>query len=353
MGSMFVYNVFLGFGILVVLFSSNWVLVWVMIELSTLVIVALLSHRLSPRAVESTSKYFIIQAVASVFLLSGVLVRYYLLGEILLFSEYEIFSYGLVMLGLLVKLAVFPNPFWFVDVVSGLSLFRSVYVILLSKVVPLYLYVCLSGGLWAFWFVVVGVSSVVVGSVLGINQTSVRKVVALSSVSHLGWMVAGFPFLSWFLCFFVFFGYVLMVIPLVFFGGLFSFNFLVKSKNVYYNPVVVFCVVLSLLSLGGFPPLLGFFYKWILFYGLVSGGFYLFSGVLVVLSLVSLFFYLQICYSLCSVYWPELKFSLYGGIFRSFMFSLSNFGLAIISFCSLVLVFGICCLGPLSFFWFF
>nr|YP_009545842.1 NADH dehydrogenase subunit 2 [Ophioceres incipiens]AYO99634.1 NADH dehydrogenase subunit 2 [Ophioceres incipiens] len=351
MGAILIYNVFLALSIGIVLFSDNWALIWVAIELNTLTIVVLLCYQFSPRAVEATSKYFVVQAMASVFLLMGVLLRYYLLGEIDLFSDYEGVSYCLIMLGLFVKIAVFPNPFWFIDVVSGLTLLRSIYVIVFSKLVPLYLFVCLLSSLYSLWFVVIGSGSIVVGTVIGLNQTSVRKIIALSSVSHLGWMVVGFPFLSEGLCLVVFLAYVVMVVPLIYLGGSGVFNYLVKGKNFYYNPVVVLCMMICLLSLGGVPPSLGFFYKWILFYGLVNEGVYLFSGLLIILSLLSLFFYLQICYSLFSYYWPELGFSFYSSISRKLIFSSSSFGLVVISLLNLALVLGLFCLGPLCFFW--
>lgn len=57
------------------------------------------------------SKYFIAQAIARAFLLLGVVYRYYKIGEVGLFSEYDLFSYALIMVGLFLKIAVIPKPY--------------------------------------------------------------------------------------------------------------------------------------------------------------------------------------------------------------------------------------------------
>ena len=147
------------------------------------------------------------------------------------------------------------------DVVRGLSLFRSTYVVVVSKFIPLYLYGCLVRREYVVCFLLIGLATAFIATILGTNQTSLRKIVALSSIAHLGWMLVGFPFLSPFLCVFVFFSYVITLFPLFYLGGGGSVKFLVKAKNLYYNPLFVFSFTISLLSLAGFPPLLGFFYK--------------------------------------------------------------------------------------------
>lgn len=73
--------------------------------------VVLLGSGLTPRTVEGVSKYYVIQAVASALLLLGVLIRFLLSGEVRLFGNYGGISYVLILLGLFMKIAVFPKPF--------------------------------------------------------------------------------------------------------------------------------------------------------------------------------------------------------------------------------------------------
>lgn len=169
----------------------------------------------TPRGVEAVSKYFIAQAVARAFLLLGIVFRFFTKGEIDLFSSYNYLSYVMILGGLFIKIAVVPNPFWFIDTVSGLNLVQRFYVVITSKLVPIYLFISLLNFNLKSFLLTVGIFSIGIGRFLGIKQTNVRKIVALSSIAHLGWLIVGFPFLEIYECLFVFFCYLLMVIPLL------------------------------------------------------------------------------------------------------------------------------------------
>nr|YP_010729369.1 NADH dehydrogenase subunit 2 [Ophioleila elegans]WED07074.1 NADH dehydrogenase subunit 2 [Ophioleila elegans] len=298
------FNIFLFLAIFLLLTSNNWLLLWVWAESITLSLVVLLQPQyISPRVSESVAKYFIMQTVASVVLLFGILTRFWLLNTLSFYGTYNLFSYLFILLGLLVKLAVFPNPFWFVDVVSGLPFSQIFYVVIISKLAPLYLIYHISGGA-ELLFGAVGLFSVLVGSILGTNQTNIRKIVALSSISNLGWFICCVPYISGNTLLFAFVGYIFMILPLLWVGSQFSVGYLLKGKNLYYSGLSNLVLILSLLSLSGFPPLLGFFIKWFLFYGLIIIKLYWVCGVLVIGSLLSLYFYLNVCYNVISISWP-------------------------------------------------
>nr|YP_009651563.1 NADH dehydrogenase subunit 2 [Amphiura digitula]QDA81587.1 NADH dehydrogenase subunit 2 [Amphiura digitula]QHT54245.1 NADH dehydrogenase subunit 2 [Amphiura digitula] len=307
MGVMLFYNVNLALSVFVILSFSNWFLVWAVIELITILLISLVSQDLSPRSVEGLSKYFIINAVASVLIIGGVVARYLLFGESNLVGDYVGLPLVFVLLGLFIKLAVFPNPYWFVDVVSGFNMLRSFYIIIVSKIVPVYLYIILVNNSHSYALTLVGAISILVGSISGVSQNSIRKIVAYSSISHFGWLVIGLPWLTLEGCFFVFVCYFVMLIPILWVGGYYNIDDLNSINRVYHQPGVIILVILSLLSLGGLPPLIGFMYKWFIFLGLLSGGQYLVCGYLIVMSIISLFYYLRISYYLYSLYWPEIK----------------------------------------------
>ena len=224
-------------------------------------LVVLISRKLVPRRVERLTKYFIAQAMASAFVLLGIVYRIFALGEVDLFSKYNTLSYGFIMLGLLVKIAAIPNPFWFIDVVRGLKLVEGFYVVVASKIVPIYLYILLRKDLFSSFLVLVGAGSVLVGSLMIIKQTNIRKIVALSSISHLGWLILGLPNLGFQLRLLIFVAYLIMVLPLLWVGGYYNISNLVNLKRSFTRPMVIFMLIVRLLSLGGFPPLVGFFYK--------------------------------------------------------------------------------------------
>jgi NADH:ubiquinone oxidoreductase subunit 2 (subunit N) len=125
------------------------------------------------------------QAVARAILLLGILWQYFEKEDLSIFSDYIGFSYGLILVGLFIKLAAFPSPFWFIDVMRGIGLLRGFYVIIVSKIIPIYLYIIIRGSHKNF-VVIVGLGTVAVGRLCGIKQTKVRKLIAFSSIAHLG-----------------------------------------------------------------------------------------------------------------------------------------------------------------------
>lgn len=224
-------------------------------------LVTLLSRSGTPRAVEASSKYFMVQSIARSLLLAGLLGHFLIRGTFCIFTKYHRISYCLILSGLFVKLAVFPNPFWFVDVVRGVSLLRSTLVVVISKIIPLYLFLCLSKTGWLLVLAVVGVRRAGFSSFLAIKQTNVRKIIALSSISNVGWMVVCFPIMRFDVCVFLFFCYIVMVLPVLITGYVSSFERLLKLKKHMCHPYLGYLLGIRMLSLGGLPPLVGFFYK--------------------------------------------------------------------------------------------
>jgi NADH-quinone oxidoreductase subunit N len=147
----------------------------------------------------------------------------------------------------------------------------------------------------------------------GIKQTKVRKLIAFSSIAHLGWLLLGLPLLSGKYCLFILLCYVVMILPIIWLCSYYEVEDLGKVKRCYFQPWALFILILTLLSLGGFPPLLGFVYKWTIFQGLLRENSLLLGGYLILMRLVSLFFYLRLCYLLYRIYWPEPKIVLLGG----------------------------------------
>jgi NADH:ubiquinone oxidoreductase subunit 2 (subunit N) len=137
---------------------------------------------------------------------------------------------------------------------------------------------------------------------------------------------------------------LLMIIPLLWVASYYQLKDIMRLKKVYEAPQASFFIILSLLSLGGFPPLVGFFYKWIIFLGLLKSSKYLLCGFLIFFSLVSLFFYLRLCFNLYSLYWRELKLL---RLRRAIAISGKEISWFFIRALIIIIVFGFTCLGPL------
>nr|YP_009730176.1 NADH dehydrogenase subunit 2 [Ophiopholis japonica]QHT54232.1 NADH dehydrogenase subunit 2 [Ophiopholis japonica] len=305
------FNLFLLSSLVFVFISEHWLIVWIWLECITLSLVILLQPNLiSCRGLESVCKYFVAQSVAGVIILFGILLRFYGENSFFISGYYNSSCHLVLILGLLIKLAVFPSPFWFIDAVGGVPFSQSFYLIVVSKLSPLYLLFSIVDSHLIILLSFVGLISALTSAVLGVNQSSFRKLLAYSSISNLGWFVVCLPFLSGGLVVFCVLSYICMLVPVLWAGSHFNLNFMVKSSNLYGTPANKVVLLVSLLSLGGLPPSVGFFFKWVFFQSLVDVNLYWVSSVLIISSLFSLFFYLIMSFNIYSLSSPNSKSSL-------------------------------------------
>nr|ADA69766.1 NADH dehydrogenase subunit 2 [Eurydice pulchra] len=250
--------------------SVTWLGVWVGLELNLLSFLPLMVL-VEGSGPEGGLKYFLTQACASLVLLCSIMFG----GQA---------GVVLSVLALIMKAGGAPLHFWFPMVVESLSWGTLFMLMTVQKLIPLallsYLY---SPALFTlFWASVFGCA--VVGALGGINETHSRKLLSFSSINHLGWMLMAMVSggLGWVTYFTLYFGVLLSVIGVLSVGGIFHLG---QSKGLGWDLGV------SLLSLGGLPPLLGFVPKWLVIQSAVGSYAIL---VLIASSVVTLFYYIRL-----------------------------------------------------------
>ncbi|YP_008994238.1 NADH dehydrogenase subunit 2 (mitochondrion) [Physella acuta] len=253
--------------------SSSWLLVWLMMELSLLTIMPVMVNygKYLTLSCEVTMKYFIIQSMSSMWIMLGG----YMLWD--LTTGPGVFML-VFLIGLMFKLGLFPGHFWVIQVVSGLKKLPLIFILSILKLAPLFLMVTLNISVNIDLFSVMGVMSLVVGGLLGIIQSTVRGVLGSSSISHSGWMIITImmdTFIPYFLAY---------VVTLTMF-------LLVWGKNNYLASMMM-------ISFSGLPPFLLFYPKVLVFSMLVENSMWAIIVCLVMMSVVSLYFYLKSSYSL-------------------------------------------------------
>lgn len=241
---------------------------------------------------EASLKYFLTQALASSVFLFAVILMFILdrINNVFLIKHRNL----LISSALLLKRGAAPFHFWFPGVIEGLTWNNSLILITWQKIAPLML---LSYCLRFNFLCLVVISSILIGSLGGLNQTSLRKLIAFSSINHLGWMVAGIinSEILW-ISYFMFYCFLSATIVILFNRfNLFHINQIFVIFN--NNSLIKFSLFISFLSLGGLPPFLGFIPKWLIIESLVAINLTFLLTVIVCLTLITLFFYLRICYS--------------------------------------------------------
>nr|YP_011009210.1 NADH dehydrogenase subunit 2 [Phlebotomus sichuanensis]WPV76901.1 NADH dehydrogenase subunit 2 [Phlebotomus sichuanensis]WPV76979.1 NADH dehydrogenase subunit 2 [Phlebotomus sichuanensis] len=322
-------------GIIITISSNSWLSVWMGLEINLLSFIPLMTDEDNLYSNEASLKYFLTQAMASSLLLFSIIL--FLNYNLLNFNLWNINFWtklSLINLTLLIKMGSAPFHFWFPSVMNCLSWFNNWILMTIQKIAPFILI------FYSFNFYINMMSlilSLIFGSLGGLNQTSVRKIMAYSSINHLSWMLCSI-FFSKNLWLNYFFFYYFLTSSIVLLFNLFNI-FYINQFFLYFNNnlTIKFSIFILLLSLGGLPPFLGFFPKWLVIQYLMFNNFYFILLLMVIFTLFTLYFYLQMTYSAFMINswnfkWNINKIKFNFNWFFMFMSFTSIFGLMFIFF---------------------
>lgn len=195
---------------------------------------------------------------------------------------------------LIIKIGIAPFHFWFPIVIEGFNWINNIILITWQKIAPIILLSFCLNNLF-FYFSII--ASIIFGSFGGLNQTSLRKIIAFSSINHLGWIVAGIlNNQNIWKIYFIFYCFLSITIVYLFNSlKIFNLNQIFSSLNFQF--LIKIIIFLPLLSLGGLPPFLGFFPKWLIIDLLIKINLIFLLIVIINFTLITLYFYLRISYS--------------------------------------------------------
>nr|AKF78822.1 NADH dehydrogenase subunit 2 [Delia platura] len=316
-------------GTLISISANSWLGAWMGLEINLLAFIPLMSDN-KLMSTEASLKYFLTQALASsVFLFAVIL---FLLNSSKSNSNY--FMEMIIFSSLLLKSGSAPFHFWFPNVMEGLSWLNALILMTWQKIAPLML---ISYIIFKPLIITSIILSSLIGALGGLNQTSLRKLMAYSSINHLGWMLAAMynSNILWML-YFTF--YIFLTFSMIFMFNMFKISHINQLFSMFlHSKIMKFFLFFNLLSLGGLPPFMGFFPKWMVIQSLTMNNQLLLLTFMVLMALITLYFYMRLCYSAFMLNYYEsnwLMFSSYkSNYMKIFMFCsfFSSFGLFLIS----------------------
>nr|BBU25632.1 NADH dehydrogenase subunit 2 [Phenacostethus smithi] len=287
----------LGLGTTITFASTHWLLAWMGLELNTLAILPLMSQHHYPRAVEAATKYFLTQATAAAMLLFASLTNAWLSGQWDIQQMTHPLPTTIILLALALKLGLAPLHGWLPEVLQGLNLTTGLILSTWQKLAPFALLTQITPP-GPELLIFLGLASTLVGGWGGLNQTQLRKLLAYSSIAHLGWMVLVAQFAP-LLTLIALMTYIIMTTAtfLTFKAtNALSVNSLALASSKF--PTLTALAPFVLLSLGGLPPLLGFMPKWLILQELTKQALPLTATLAALSALLSLYFYLRLSYAL-------------------------------------------------------
>nr|AFB19474.1 NADH dehydrogenase subunit 2 [Mixornis gularis] len=283
-------------GTTITISSNHWITAWAGLEMNTLAILPLIAKSHHPRAIEAATKYFLTQATASALLLFSAMTNAWFTGQWDITQLTHPTSCLILTSAIAMKLGLVPFHFWFPEVLQGAPLITALLLSTAMKLPPLSLLLMTSPSLDPTLLACMAILSVALGGWMGLNQTQIRKILAFSSITHLGWMAIIISY-SPKLTLLNFYLYA-MITTAVFL----TLNSMKTTKLATLmttwtkTPALSATLLLTMLSLAGLPPLTGFLPKWLIIQELTKQDMIPAATMISLLSLLSLFFYLRLAY---------------------------------------------------------
>ena len=307
-------------GMMIMISSNDLIVFYMGLELQSLALYVLASfNRDNLLSTESGLKYFVLSALSSGLLLYGCSLTYGF-SESTNFDQILInsteFNYGttfgivFILVGLAFKISAVPFHMWAPDVYQGSPTSVTLFFAILPKIAALsvfikFLYTPFANmnDQWQTIIVFISIASMIFGAVAAIGQKNLKRLIAYSSISHMGYALAGLATISnQGIQSSITYISIYLVMNLAFFSCLFMLK---RNDNYYENiedlsglskkhPILSFSLLIVLFSLAGIPPLAGFFAKFYVFLAVIEQSMYFLAIVGLLATVVAAFYYLRI-----------------------------------------------------------
>nr|AXS65661.1 NADH dehydrogenase subunit 2 [Cucujoidea sp. 41 KM-2017] len=289
-------------GTMLAISSYSWFSMWMGLEINLLSIIPLISKNNNIYPAESAMKYFLTQSMASVILLFAIILSLNLFDTIKTDLNHPVTM--VLNSALFMKMGAAPFHFWFPEIMEGLNWMNCLIMLTWQKIAPM---VILMYNIKLSLFIsIIIISSNFIGSIMSLNQISLRKILAYSSINHIGWMLSSM-LVSQYIWSLYFLIYSIISMNIIFIFN--SFNIFMLKQTFYTlnkNKTLKILLSFNFISLGGLPPFLGFFPKWMTINFLVEKKFIFLSLIMIILTLITLFVYLRVIFHSLTINMNEI-----------------------------------------------
>ena len=307
-------------GMMVMISSNDLIVFYMGLELQSLALYVLASfNKRSLLSSEAGVKYFVLSALSSGLLLYGCSLIYGFTGSTNfdliaenLSSDNYLLTFGIVfiLVGLSFKISAVPFHMWAPDVYQGSPTSVTAFFAILPKIAGItvfirFLYVPFINIIdqWQMIIIFLSIASMLFGAVSAIGQNNLKRLIAYSSISHMGYALAGLTLgtqegIN---------SAIIYVTIYIFMNvAFFSCLFMLKKNDIYYeniedlsglsknHPLLSFCLLIILFSLAGIPPLAGFFAKFYIFMAVIEQSMYYLAVIGLLSTVIAAFYYLRI-----------------------------------------------------------
>nr|YP_008578389.1 NADH dehydrogenase subunit 2 [Brachyphylla cavernarum]CDF66005.1 ND2 [Brachyphylla cavernarum] len=294
-------------GTIIVITSSHWLLVWIGFEMNMLAIIPMLMKNHHPRSTEAGVKYFLTQATASMLLMLAVIINLLYSGQWTVTNMINPTALTILTLALCMKLGLAPFHFWVPEVTQGIPLSSGLLLLTWQKLAPLSILYIISPKINPELLLIMSILSVMIGGWGGLNQTQLRKIMAYSSIAHMGWMTSiliynpTMTLLNLVI-------YITMTLTMFMLLIMTSTTTTLSLSHTWNKmPLITSIILTTLLSLGGLPPLTGFMPKWMIIQEMTKNDNLILPTMMAMMALLNLYFYMRLMYATSLTMFPTMN----------------------------------------------
>nr|YP_011036475.1 NADH dehydrogenase subunit 2 [Jogocerus viraktamathi]WRK19226.1 NADH dehydrogenase subunit 2 [Jogocerus viraktamathi] len=266
-------------GVIMSLSSNSWIMIWIGMEISLMSFVPTMVSKLKTSS-ESSMKYFIIQSISSaIFILS---VMFTLMGVNVNFTTS-------IALSMMIKMGAAPFHSWVLSIINGMNYLSIFILITLMKLTPMMIIMNLNQK-----NNMIIIACLILGSISGLIQNSIYKIMVYSSTFNMGFLIYSCNNFSIWILYFALYSLNLALL----------FNILNQKKILYLNQFMVnnhdlklkMSIWILMLSMSGFPPMLGFMSKLIVIELAIKFSDWIMVMIMILGSLITMFYYNRLCF---------------------------------------------------------
>uniref|UniRef100_UPI00315CB3C9 NADH dehydrogenase subunit 2 n=1 Tax=Parasipyloidea carinata TaxID=3126553 RepID=UPI00315CB3C9 len=278
--------------------SNSWFVTWMGMEINLMSFIPLMVEKKNMLTKEASLTYFLIQTIASMLFIISIIMmtfkdlNYSYTGEIMLLSS------------LMMKSGMSPFHFWLPKTMEGLNWNKCMILMTWQKIIPLMM---MSNSIKMNTITLMAMLlSVAVGAIGGLNQTSLRKLMAYSSITNNGWMMSAMLMSekTWIMYFIMYSIMTIVMTSTMNFYKNFHMNQLISMNE---TPMMKFLIMTNMLSISGLPPMMGFMPKWIVLQTNMTMNQFMLMNIMVMMTLITVFYYLRMMFSTMMLSSYEIK----------------------------------------------
>nr|YP_010222615.1 NADH dehydrogenase subunit 2 [Plautia lushanica]UCC46078.1 NADH dehydrogenase subunit 2 [Plautia lushanica] len=274
---------------LITMSSNNWIGMWMGLELNMMSFIPIILSKINKSNSEAAMIYFLTQSISSMLLLSTIFLML-LFNNSMMTKTMTI----IITVSILIKLGAAPFHKWMPDMMTKMNWNKCLLLMTWQKIAPLMMLSNLNNSNLLMNMSIIW--SIGIGSLGGINQSSLRKMMGYSSINHLGWLLAINKSMNLWIIYLIIYSLMNSMICQVF--NKYKLYFINQMSSLNMTNMEKINMFIMMMSMGGLPPFIGFLPKWIVIQSMMNNKEFMMILFMIMFSLITLMYYIRIMTSM-------------------------------------------------------